>query len=169
MLTLDLVRLRWERTLPVQASVAADADLWAGSGLTFVGPVEVKATASVAADGGVVIRGRWDAGLRYECGRCMDELTVAHSHDLTLVYMPADGWESEDPDVRTIGAGDRILDFGEALREDVLLELPRYVLPPEDKDERCSRCGRPTSEFHRRTDREGVDPRWAKLKALKSE
>ena len=169
MLTLDLVQLRQDRTLPVEASVDADADLWTGSGLTFEGPVEIKATAQITADGGVLIRGRWGADVRYECGRCLEPLVVDHGHELTLLYMPADGWESGDPDVRTIGPGERTLDFAEAFREEVLLELPRYVLPEEDEEGRCSSCGKLTDQFRSKRDPEGTDPRWAKLKALENE
>ncbi|NNM33474.1 MAG: DUF177 domain-containing protein [Gemmatimonadetes bacterium] len=169
MLTLDLVRLRQERTLPVEASVDADADLWAGSGLVFQGPIEIKAAAQVTADGGVLIRGQWDADVRYECGRCLDPLDVGGSRELSLLWMPADGWETDDPDVRTIGPGERTLDFAEAFREEVLLELPRYVLPEEDEEGRCSSCGKTTDGFRREGDQRGSDPRWAKLKALKSE
>lgn len=169
MLTLDLVRLRQERTLPVEAAVDADADLWTGSGLTFQGPVEIEATAQVTADGGVLIRGHWGAGVRYECGRCLDPLVVSGRHELSLLYMPADGWDSDDPDVRTVGPGERTLDFSGAFREEVLLELPRYVLPEEDEEGRCSSCGKPTDGFRQKRDHTGSDPRWAKLKALESE
>ena len=170
MLTLDLVRLRQERTLPVEASVDADADLWAGSGLQFQGPVEIRATAQMTADGGVLIRGQWDAAVRYECGRCLEPLDMGGGHEFSLLYMPADGWVSDDdPDVWTVGSGERTLDFSEAFREEVLLELPRYVLPEEDEEGRCSSCGKPTDGFRQEQDQSGSDPRWAKLKALESE
>ena len=169
MLTLDLVRLHRERSFPVDGSVPADAGLWAGSELHFVRPVEVRGTASLTAEGGVVVRGTWETEVEYECGRCLDSVPRSVSEDLTLVYVPSEGWESDDPDVRTIGYNARTLDLTEALREEVLLELPRYYLPPAMDDGRCSVCERPTSEFEKRPEQEVSDPRWSKLKALESE
>ena len=169
MLTLDLVRLHRERSLPVDGSVPADAGLWAGSEIPLIRPVEVRGTASLTGEGGVVVRGKWETEVEYECGRCLDPVRRRIHEDLTLVYMPSEGWESADPEVWTIDYNARTLDLTEALREEVLLELPRYFLPPAKDDGRCSVCERPISEFEKTPEREVSDPRWSKLKALKSE
>ena len=169
MLTLDLARLHREKHLPVEASIPSEADLWQGSELRFDGPVEVKGTASLTAEGGVVVRGQWTASLAYECGRCLDPITHPMERELTLVYMPSEGWEADDPDVRVMGYNARTLELSDAVREEVLLEAPRYLLPPENEDGRCQLCDRPTETFGHEPEDEAGDPRWSKLRALDRE
>ncbi|MGI9625578.1 MAG: YceD family protein [Longimicrobiales bacterium] len=165
MLTLDLVRLQREKKLEVEDQVPGDSEIWAGSELAFDGPVRVEGTASRTPEGGVVFRGSWEANLRYDCGRCTEPLVHTARRELTLVYMPSEGWEAEDPEVRTINYNDRTLDLTETIREEVLLEVPRYLVPPTDNDGRCAKCSIPIDEFGLETKAETDDPRWAKLKA----
>ena len=169
MLTLDLVRLRQDRNLVVSGTIPADAEMWQGSELTFTGPVQVDATAGVMADGGVVVRGSWRAPLSYRCGRCLDDLAMEIERPLTLVFMASDGWETEDPDVRVIDHGTRILELAEPIREEILLEVPRYHVPPEKDDGSCATCGVATEEFKKGPEEEEIDPRWSALRALKSD
>lgn len=93
---------------------------------------------------------------------------------MNLLYMPRDSWESgepSDPDVRILDDRATTLDLKDAIREEVLLEAPRYVLPAEGDDGRCVECSRPVERFRRRPNHEetGADPRWAALRALQSE
>lgn len=169
MLTLDLPRLHRERTVPVEASIPAEADLWQGSELSFDGPVQVGGTASLTAEGGVVVRGRWTASLQYECARCLDPLVRDMEREVTLVYMPSEGWEADDPDIRIMGYNARTLDLSDAIREEVLLEAPRYFLPPAKEDGRCEVCDRPTDRFGHAPEADAGDPRWSKLRALERE
>jgi uncharacterized metal-binding protein YceD (DUF177 family) len=154
----------------VRASIAPDEELWSDSGLRFSGAVEVDGSAALTAEGGVVVRGSWKAPVLYDCGRCLEALHVAVERPLTLLYVPSGGWEAEDPDVRTIGYQQTTLDLREAIREEVLLEVPRYVLPIE-KEGRCTECGEPVERFRTVPEEpeSGADPRWAALKALQTD
>ncbi|GEM_PF-3252966 len=151
----------------MRASIPPDEELWTDSGLTFSGAVEVDGAAALTAEGGVVVRGSWKAPVLYECGRCLEAVDVAVERPLTLLYAPSGGWEAEDPDVRTIGYQQITLDLEEAIREEVLLEIPRYFLPVE-KDGRCTECGDPVERFRSPPEEpeSGTDPRWAVLEAL---
>ena len=171
MLRIDLFRLRRSRTLAVNASIAADAELWTGSELAFSGAVKVTGSAALTAEGGVIVRGLWRAPLVYDCGRCLKELGVVVERPLTLLFMPTDGWEASDPEVRVIGHQEMTLDLTDAIREEVMLEVPRYFLPNEEKDGRCTECGDPTQRFRRAPDESdpGIDPRWSALKALQTD
>lgn len=169
MLTLDLARLHREKHVSVEATIPSEADLWQDSELRFDGPVRVSGTASLTAEGGVVVRGQWAASLSYECGRCLDPITQPMERELTLVYMPSEDWVADDPDIRVMGQGARTLELSDAVREEVLLEAPRYLLPPEKKDGRCQLCDRPTETFEHASEDEAGDPRWAKLRALERE
>ena len=129
--------------------------------------------ASTTADGGVVVRGSWNAAVAHECGRCLEELRLAVQRPMNIVYMPPDHWDSDgpdDPDVRLLHARATTLDLKEAIREEVLLEAPRYVLPTEDEDGRCVECGDPVERFRPEPSEAttDADPRWAALRSLQS-
>ena len=170
MLEIDLSRLRRNRTQIVSASIPSDAEVWTGTELTFSGAVEVTGSAALTADGGVIVRGFWKAPVLYDCGRCLEELSITVERPLILVYAPSDGWEASDPEVRTIGYQETTLDLREAIREEVVLEVPRYYLPGE-KDDRCAKCGDPVERFKKVAEEPeaGIDPRWSALKALQTD
>ncbi len=167
MVQIDLWRLRQARTLPLTATIAPDAEVWADTELRLAAAVELSASAALTADDGVVVQGRWGAPVLYDCGRCLKELEVAIEGRLTLLFAPEDGWQAEDPDVRTIGRREAVLDLTDAIREEVLLEVPRYFVP-EDEDGCCTGCGDPVERFNYVAKEASVadDPRWSALKAL---
>lgn len=170
MLQIDLSRLRRRRKATVQAAIAPDAEIWNGSELRFSGAVEVVGTVAVTAEGGVVVQGSWKAPVEYDCGRCLAALEVTYDRPLTLLYAPGGGWEASDPDVRTIGYNDTTLDLQEAIREEVVLEIPRYFIPAQDGG-RCERCGHPAEQFAGIPERSEArpDPRWSALRALQTD
>ena len=170
MLRIDLRHLRRSRTLPLNARIDSDNEVWAGSLLTFAGAVEISGSVASTADGGVVVRGSWRASLLYDCSRCLEQLQVDVTRPLTLVYTPVDGWEVADPDVRTVQYQQTMLDLTDAIREEIVLEVPRYLLPGEE-DGRCVECGDPIDRFTKGTEdaASGIDPRWSALQSLKTD
>ena len=168
MLQIDLRHLRRTRTLPLKARIDSDNEVWTGSQLTFATPVEIAGSAAPTADGGVIVRGSWKASLLYDCSRCLQQLKVVVTRPLTLVYTPADGWEAADPDVRTIGYQQTMLDLTDAIREEIVLEVPRYLLPNEEGG-RCVECGDPVDRFNQEIEETGIDPRWSALQSLKTD
>lgn len=170
MLQIDLSRLRLSRETTVQAAIAPDAEIWNGLELRFSSAVEVAGAVTLAAGGEVVVRGSWKAPMEYDCGRCLEKLPVTFERPLNLVYVPGGGWEATDPAVRTIGYHDTILDLEEAIREEVVLEVPRYFIPAET-DGRCDRCGHLAEGLARVSERteHQPDPRWSALKALQTD
>lgn len=170
MLQIDLWRLRQDRTLALNGTVTPESELWTDSEIDFSGAVEVTVSAALTADGGVVVRGSWRAPVRYECGRCLRELDIAIERPLALLYVESEEWEGTDPDVRTLGNRDGTLDLSDAIREEVLLEVPRYHLP-DDRAGCCTECGDPVERYRYVADdpRAGADPRWSALKALQTD
>jgi len=167
MVQIDLWRLRQARTLPLTARIARDAEVWADTELRLAAAVEVDASATLTADDGVVVQGRWRAPVLYDCGRCLKELEVAIEGPLALLYTPEGGWQAEDPDARTIGRRESVLDLSDGIREEVLLEVPRYFVP-EYEDGCCTECGDPVERFNYVAEEVSAagDPRWSALKAL---
>ncbi len=156
--------------MTVNAAIAPESEIWTDSELRFSGAVEVSASAALAAEGGVVVRGFWRAPVHYECGRCLRDLHVAVERPLTFVYVTGEEREADDPDVRTMDRRQSVLDLEEAIREDVLLEVPRYHLPG-DETGRCTACGDAVERFRyvAEESRKGTDPRWSALKALQKQ
>lgn len=171
MLRVDLLHLRRSRKLDLSASIESDHEIWTGSELKFTDPVQVTGSVAATAGGGVVVRGFWKAPMCYDCGRCLRELRLEVKRPLTLVYVPAEGWEVSDPGVRTLGVRETTLDLTEAIREEIVLEVPRYLVPREQEDGRCTECGDPVKRFSRAEEEfgSGIDPRWSALKALRTD
>ena len=171
MLRIDLWTLRRSSRQSLRGTIAPDAALWQGTGLRFASPVEVSATATMTPEGGVVVRGSWRARPIYECGRCLDAVEIACGHDLAVFFQSGEsGSEADDPDLRMLDLRDPTLDLDEAIREEVLLELPRYHCPDEDNG-LCVACGESVAQFAHASAsaQKGTDPRWAALVTLQSE
>lgn len=170
MVQIDLLRLRQCGTAALAGSIPSDSELWDGSGLRFSRPVEVAGSAAPAVGGGVVVQGSWRALLVYECGRCLDDLQVAVERPLVLLFVQDGSREAADPDVRVIDRRERLLDLQDAIREEIVLEAPRYYTADEE-DGRCTRCGSPVEEYRSgpRGSEPDADPRWAALKALQTD
>lgn len=173
MVRVDLLGLRRGGTVSVKGEIAGDDDIWAGSELSLATAVQLSGSAAATGAGGVVVRGSWRALFRYDCGRCLKELLLEFERPVTLHYHAADGHGvaelDGDPDVRTVSARETALDLAEAIREEVVLEVPRYVVPAEGADGRCGECGVSVRDYicsrAGRHDAE-VDIRWAPLAAL---
>ncbi|MCY3944210.1 MAG: DUF177 domain-containing protein [Gemmatimonadetes bacterium] len=173
MVQVDLLGLRRSGTVPVRGEIASDDDIWAGSELSLATAVQLSGSAAATATGGVVVRGSWRALLRYDCGRCLRELLLEFERPVTLHYHAAhDHSVAEldgDPDVRTVSAHETAIDLAEAIREEVVLEVPRYMVPAEGVDGSCGECGVPVRDYicnrAERHDAE-VDVRWSPLAAL---
>ena len=176
MVQVDLLRLRRSRTVPVSGEIARDDGIWAGAELSLATPVRVTGSAAATPAGGVVVRGRWRTLLRYDCGRCLKELLLEFARPVTLHYHPADHHGiaelDGDPDVRTVSGHETTLDLTEAIREEVVLEAPRYVAPREGDDGDCGECGLPVRHYSYNTvgrERDaGIDSRWSPLEALRT-
>ncbi len=168
-LSVGLAGLRQGRKLVVEGVVGSEPEFWEGAELRFSEPVRFSGVAELAGDG-LVVRGSWSACLAYDCGRCLKPLQVPMTRTVVLVYSLNEEWERDDPDVRAIDAGASEADLEKAIREDVILEAPRYVLPEAGGDGRCTRCGEPVGRPEKTpSDEKRPDPRWAALEALKTD
>jgi uncharacterized protein len=168
MLRLDLARLEREGSVHIEAEVPADDSLWEGTALPFGAPVSVDLRAHIAGSGEVVVRGRVGVVLRSECRRCLDPVRTEFEEDVTLVYVPEDLLAGDELDVRPIPARARELNLGEAIREELILDVDPFVVCKPDCKGLCPRCG---ANWNQQTcDCVGVelDPRWDVLRrALK--
>lgn len=113
----------------------------------------------------------------HECGRCLEDVRVPVRDAFTLAYVPDEGRAGganarTDPDERVLDGRSGALSLDDAVREEVLLAVPRYLVPGEDGDGRCTRCGVPVARFcqpPKPPEPAAADPRWAALRALQAE
>lgn len=168
MLRVNLGQLHREGSVDVEAEVAPDDELWKDTDIEWAGDVKVRLRASYAGTGEVVARGRVEGTLVQECRRCLDRVDTEFGHELTMVFVEnAD--ESEDGGAYTLDPVGEELDVGNAVREEVVLAMNPFVECKPECRGLCPQCGQDLNEGSCDCTQDDADPRWAALRALKSE
>lgn len=119
----------------------------------------------------VLARGRYRAGVRLVCSRCLQPGQAELSGPVELVFSPPQAPAAEE--VRLGGddldlvffEGDE-LDLAQALRDEIGLNLPMAPLCRAECAGLCPVCGRDLNQGRCDCRRDQVDPRWAKLAKL---
>src|SRR5262249_23600562 len=75
--------------------------------------------------------------------------------------------QADDPSVYVIPPHSQTLDLSEAVREELILAVPDYVLCREDCAGLCPHCGKDLNEGPHDCAAKPTDARWAALEALK--
>lgn len=171
MFRVNLTDLEEAGSLRIQRSIVEDDPLWEGLDLSLGGPVDVDLEARATASGQVVVTGRFVGPFTRECRRCLDPVDATVEEELELLWSVPDelSEDAEDEAVRTLGVGTNELDLGPAIREEVALSAPLYVLCSEDCRGLCPRCGTNLNESECDCVLEEPDPRWEALRALKND
>lgn len=118
---------------------------------------------------GVRVRGKLSGDAHRSCRRCLAPVDVAFESDL-------DAW-FRDPELVTPGedgvweleaAADEV-DLSDAIREELWLALPDYVVCEEACEGLCPGCGVRLGEEECRCPPPAPDPRWDALEALRDD
>ena len=134
----------------------------------------------VALDGPVLVRGRmqatgegrfyWQASVRAaiagECRRCLAPVRVPVVLEMGALFSQEPGAE-DDPDTHPVPVNATAIDVRPAVREELLLALPRYVECREDCRGLCPRCGKDLNAGPCECAPTPTDPRWQGLAARK--
>jgi DUF177 domain-containing protein len=172
MLGVRLRDLERSGSVRIRHSLPADDPLWHDSDLTLGGAVEVDLVARLTPTGQLLVTGRVTAPMVYECRRCLTPVDRTVSQDIALVWAPpeqlADESETEG-DVRPLPARAAEVEIGEAIREELVLGAPLYVVCKEECRGLCPRCGADLNEGPCDCAADERDPRWDALRALKNE
>lgn len=169
MLRVELKDLARDGTLRLERRLGTDDPLWADTDLPLNGPVHVDLRVTQSPTGQVLATGSVDATLVQECRRCLTPVERATHLDLALVWSPPDELSEDDEDdgeIRTLEAGAGDLDVGAAVREELLLAAPRYVVCKDTCKGICPHCGADLNEGACECGPEEPDPRWAALRSL---
>jgi uncharacterized protein len=172
MFRVNLPELDRKGEVRVDRDVPADDPLWESTGLSLKDPVEIRLSVSATPTGQVVARGTLRARLERACRRCLEPVDPVVTEELALVWavpdsLGDDGTEDDDGETRLLDPGEAELDLGPALREELLLAAPLWVLCREDCRGLCPLCGVNRNDEECECSLEEQDPRWDALRALK--
>ena len=158
--------------LELEASVPADARLWRATGLTLGAPVRLVATVTASASGQVTVTGRVSGRLVHDCRRCLTRVETSLEQPVEFRWWLSSLPELEDTrvehdgEVRVLEPNVAEIDVGEALREELVLTAPAYVICSEGCEGLCPQCGTNLNEATCDCATDEPDPRWDALKAL---
>lgn|SRR5512134_2802705 len=144
----------------------AQADpLFEGLDLALDGPVRVTGRLQSTGEG----RYFWHGGLRTvvaaHCRRCLRPVTVPVEADVGALFS-RDADALEDPDAYALAPEARVIDLRPAIREELILAAPRYVVCRDDCRGLCPRCGQDLNVGPCGCAPE-ADPRWSALASLR--
>lgn len=165
MLQIDLRELQ-RGPVDTQAEVAPDDALFQGLGLTLAGPVRVGGRLQATGEGRYYWHGTLAAEIATECRRCLTPVRVPVAAEIGALFSE-DAEASDDPDSYPLSPHAVEVDVRPAVREELALAAPAYVLCREDCRGLCPRCGKDLNAGPCGCD-PAPDPRWRALADLKS-
>ena len=117
---------------------------------------------------GVLVTGTMDAPTRGECSRCLAPITGEVEIDLTELFAYPDSITESTTDAEEIGRViDQTVDLTQPIIDAVGLALPFVPVCAEDCPGLCPQCGVALATAEAGHHHDLIDPRWAKLAALR--
>ena len=149
----------------ISGTVAGNDPLFADIGCELDAPVSVSGRVATAGMGRYTWRGRISAKVGASCRRCLKPVSLDVGPQVDVMFTRDQDAGGSAEYVITESA--RVLDLSEAVREELILAIPEYVLCREECRGICPSCG--TSLNVESCDcRLRTDPRWEGLEVLKT-
>jgi len=123
--------------------------------------------------GTIFVRGNISTILEMECGRCLENFPYRLESELEVDYQPAHREDSEeevvleDNDLLAIYYTGQEINLTEAVRDQIVLEVPIQPICLEECRGLCPTCGTNLNIAPCHCAREEINPRWEALKNLK--
>jgi uncharacterized protein len=146
-----------------QADVAADDALFAGLGIALTGPVRVGGRLQATGEGRFYWHGTLRAVVAGECRRCLTPVSVPVAADIGALFAED---ALDDPDAYPLPPHATEVDLRPAVREELALAAPGFVVCREDCRGLCPRCGKDLNAGPCGCG-PAADPRWRALADLK--
>jgi uncharacterized protein len=153
----------------------ADFVEFADSGIST--PIRLHLDVTPLSGDSHLVQGQASGSLAAECGRCLEPISLPFSVGFNLLLDRQDpvGVEWVDDDEQGVedyqahlGPDVTEIPLQSIIAEQLVLNYNLHPLPDLDAAGRCVQCGRtPIAVAEPKKKVEGVDPRWAKLEALK--
>jgi uncharacterized protein len=165
MLQIDLRELE-RGPVDTQAQVAPDDALFQGLGFALAGPVRVGGRLQATGEGRYYWHGTLAAEIATECRRCLTPVHAPVAAEIGALFTP-DALAADDPDAYALPPHAVEVDLRPAVREELALAVPAWVVCREDCRGLCPRCGKDLNAGPCGCD-PTPDPRWQALADLKS-
>ena len=167
MLKVDLGHLQRTRRVEIAEDLPPDDPLWEGTGLELLRPMAVRLEVQQVGED-ILVRGRFAGAVGLECRRCLVPVTVEVDEPVSALFRPdLDPAEAEAQEVYTFPSRARELDLAPAVREQVMLAVPKYAVCQNACRGLCPRCGANLNIEECRCSVDEPDERWAALRKLK--
>ena len=126
----------------LKEQVPPDHAMWEGTGVELAAPLDVDLTANGVGEG-VLVRGTLATTVRTACRRCLEPVEQEVREHVDLLFAPPAEGEDEvdDGEVYPLPARGDDLDLTDAVREQVLLQVPQFTLCREECRGLCPTCG----------------------------
>lgn len=140
MLRVDVRDLR-RGPVATEVVLSAGDSVLEGLALALEGPVHVSGVLHGSPERATFAwQGRVQARVRGECRRCLNEVVSPVECNVSAIFS-ADPDAADDPAVYPLVEPVTMVDVGSAVREELLLAAPTFVLCREDCAGLCPRCG----------------------------
>src|SRR5579862_3061454 len=140
MLKIDLRELA-RGPVDTVGELAGSDPLLAGLDVAVAGPVRVRGRLQATGDGRFYWHGTVSARIEEECRRCLAPVTVDVEADVGALFC-RDPEALDDPDCYVLEPGATSIELAPAIREELILAIPGYVVCREDCRGLCPQCGR---------------------------
>lgn len=114
--------------------------VFAGLALPLAGPVSVDGQLQATDGDDFLWRGAIQATVRIACRRCLTEVEYRMARDVD-VLLSSDPDAADDPSVYPLPEAAVQVDLTGVVREELVLDLPAFVLCREDCAGLCPSCG----------------------------
>jgi len=148
-----------------RAELAHADPLFAETDIALREPVVVGGRLQAIGEGRFYWHGTLRTVVQGECRRCLAAVSTPVAADIGALFTQ-DAEALEDPDSYPVAAEGTEVDLTPAIREELLLAVPRYVLCREDCRGLCPRCGQDLNAGPCGCT-PATDLRWQPLQALK--
>jgi len=141
-------------------------------GARLTGPVRFRGE-TVRVDGKAHLRGTLQVGVTVDCSRCLEPIERPTELFFDAIFVSSDMMPEDadtaltDSDLDESVAEGGVIDVADALREQILLDLPDHPVCREICKGLCPKCGGNRNLIDCKCEENEIDPRWAALKDLK--
>jgi uncharacterized protein len=139
MLLIDLRDLQ-RGPVATDGELPPEDDAFAGLGIELAAPLAVRGKLQATGDGELLWRGHLTGRARGTCRRCLAEVELPLDASVDVLFT-ADPEAADDPSVYPLAPRATQVDLRPAIREEVALAVPPYVLCREECRGLCPRCG----------------------------
>lgn len=161
MLRIDIRELA-EGPVETAGELSADDPALEGLDVALAEPVRIGGRLQAIGEERFYWQGTLRTVVQGECRRCLTPVSVPIQADVSGLFTK-DPEAVDDPDSYPLAADATEVDLGPAVREELLLSVPRYAVCQEDCRGLCPQCGKDLNAGACDCT-PAVDPRWQRLR-----